>query len=209
MRLYEIQDPHTDQLLKIWKDIQVQCSSILSFYKDIKSKGHNPYQYFFRGTSGHSHHPVGYKGRSVTDRNPKDTDLALHNKVVAWMKESGALAHRDNSIFVTSDQEQATEYGRPYIIFPFNGFRFTWSRNLKDMYEQLANNNDAKQKILSLDIDSISDVKWFDEFFDFDNTDLEGAFYEEHEVMISGEYYAINSSLVEYVERLVLRGSIE
>jgi len=166
-----------------------------------------------RGTTQHTKPQSGYWGsvdyyrsRSNPDRSPKDVPLAVHNKIVTWMMDMKFEAHRGNSIFVTSDKSEAGEmYGRPFIIFPVNGFKFTWSKTHKDFFKSIEQNRELQEQILRLDMDSIQDIHWFDNFFQFENTNLGQAFKSNHEVMITGEYYAINSSHEVFVEDNIIR----
>lgn len=208
MRLVEIEDPSSDKVATVAKSILTRCSDIVNFYRTIPR---SPGDFFMRGTSAHIKNPgfFGavdyYRSRSNPDRSPKDVSLNVHNKIVEWMVDMKFAAHRGNSIFVTSDSKEAHEmYGRLFIIFPVNGFSYTWSKMHKDFFKSIEHSKDVREQILELDMDSIQDIRWFDNFFQFQNHNLEQAFQSKNEVMINGEYYAINSSHTDFVENSII-----
>lgn len=69
-----------------------------------------------------------------TDRKPKDTALIIHNAIEKLLREEGFKATRSNSFFTTSNKIDAMEYGEIFVCFPLNGFSFTWSPVLGDLY---------------------------------------------------------------------------
>jgi hypothetical protein len=71
-------------------------------------------------------------------RTPKDTAFQMHETVNKVLELAGFDATRENSIFCTSDPDQAREYGHLFFIFPIDGFKFTWSGEYKDFYEEFA-----------------------------------------------------------------------
>ena len=208
MRLYEIQsaDEHDARingiLMKTFGDIQQRCSQILHFYyENIEKNSKNVY--FYHGTRQRNNIPA-YKAKAYSGRSPKDTNYRTHQMFSDWMDALGLVATRDNSMFMTSDFRQAHEdYGQPYIIFPVDGFDYAWSPNFKDMFADIGNDFLLKDTISKLDPDSLADMKWFEQTFDFQDTGLERALWLGHEVMVTGEYYAINSTFDEEVDQFV------
>lgn len=73
---------------------------------------------------------VGYprKNRAPTDSNPEAQEL--YDKYLSYM---GFKALRSNSIFTTSDRYQAESFGNLFVIFPKNGFQFTWATEAADL----------------------------------------------------------------------------
>jgi hypothetical protein len=61
----------------------------------------------------------------------------VQEMIDGWMKENGFKALRSNSFFVTGDYEQAMKYGNVYVIFPKDGFYYTWFEGTKDLFNHL------------------------------------------------------------------------
>jgi hypothetical protein len=55
----------------------------------------------------------------------------LYNTIIAKL---GGVANRSNSIFVTGKREEASGYGKAYIVFPIGNFNYTWSPAWADWY---------------------------------------------------------------------------
>lgn len=89
----------------------------------------------YRG-SGNTSMPA-YVARSRSNRSPDNTPLSIQKGFDKLLSSQGFTALRGNSIFTTSRQLQAARYGEPYIIFPKNGFSFTWSPKVPDFYHEL------------------------------------------------------------------------
>lgn len=103
---------HLAQLLK------TQCGD----YLDIFS---NAGKVLYRGTDPGL--PQAFSGRSRDDRKPKDSNPTAHRLVDIALTELGIAARRGNSLFTTSDQNLAAEFGVIYIIIPKNSAVYSWS----------------------------------------------------------------------------------
>jgi len=68
-----------------------------------------------------------FSGRSRDERKPKDSNPAAHRLVNIALTKLGIAARRDNSLFTTSDQNMAAEFGVIYIIIPENSAVYSWS----------------------------------------------------------------------------------
>ena len=68
-----------------------------------------------------------FSGRSRDERKPKDSNPAAHRLVKIALTKLGIAARRDNSLFTTSDQNMAAEFGVIYIIIPENSAVYSWS----------------------------------------------------------------------------------
>lgn len=87
-----------------------------------------------RTPTGNVPSPSAFRGAPHAARKAKDTYPALQVDVDNLLKASGFKALRSNSIFVTSDPDQASEYGQLYLVFPVNGFDMLWSPKYEDFY---------------------------------------------------------------------------
>lgn len=128
------------------------------------------------------------------------------------MIDNGFNARRSNSLFCTSDYNQASDYGTPYVVFPVNGFSFTYWDNCKDLFVEinehlkevgLPTTSDAgfdrdNIPLSVLDYMSGNIGKIMGEFMPIKDN-LVGAFESENEIMISGDgYWAIGAYNVEW-----------
>lgn len=85
----------------------------------------------YRGIRGAN--PLVFQATSPTNRVPMDSDpdeVAKFNSILAALKIE---ANRSNSIFVTSEEFHASDYGTLYVIIPKNSAKFAWSAEEKDL----------------------------------------------------------------------------
>lgn len=61
------------------------------------------------------------------DRRPKDSIPALHTKLDNLLAEEFGIKYRSTSVFTTSNQQVAFEYGYPTFALPLDDFKFCWS----------------------------------------------------------------------------------
>lgn len=71
-------------------------------------------------------------GKPYENRKPNDTEPFNQKYVDDIMARHGFKARRGNSIFVTTDFNQASSYGSIYYIFPINGFTYSWNVKVDD-----------------------------------------------------------------------------
>ncbi len=74
-----------------------------------------------------------FQATSPTNRVPVDSDpdeVAKFNSILSALKIE---ANRSNSIFVTSEEFHARDYGTLYVIIPKNSAKFSWSAEEKDL----------------------------------------------------------------------------
>lgn len=119
-----------DKYLKL---VERDCSQALAamtqserfLYRGLKDK---------RSPQGPIETPNAFRGAPHANRKSKDTFPALQIDVDNLLKKAGFAALRSNSIFVTSDPNQASEYGELYLVFPVDGFNMLWSPKYDDFY---------------------------------------------------------------------------
>lgn len=99
------------------------CSQSIEAMKSAK-------KFLYRGITNPEHGI--FVGRSRDNRDTRDSSSMLSGKVDEILKAGGLTAIRSNSIFCTSVLSDANFYGTQYIIFPKNGFDFTWSPKVSD-----------------------------------------------------------------------------
>ena len=106
--------------------IQTECSQAL---KAFKSTG----KILFRGLKKSKTNTPAYVGRSWNERKTMNSEPEGQKVFDYALQKMGISALRSNSIFTTSDSNQAGGYGNLYIIIPKNGFQFSWSLGDPDM----------------------------------------------------------------------------
>lgn len=115
----------------LFKALQKNCKQIIKVYKDLNKNTFTKKQFLYRGVRSSSD---ALYGKPFDARNPKDSNSELHQMLNDAMKSGGFVARRDNATFVTGDRGQASGYGHSlYVIFPVDGFKYTWSRTEKDV----------------------------------------------------------------------------
>ena len=106
--------------------IQKECSQAL---KAFKSTG----KILFRGLKKNKTNTPAYVGRSWNERKTMNSTEEGQRIFDYALQKMGISALRSNSIFTTSDSNQAEGYGNLYIIIPKNGFQFSWAIQEPDM----------------------------------------------------------------------------
>lgn len=122
MRLqhYLIEDITTDDTIETIRD---NCSQWLQ-----ESKGNAVY----RGSDNIiKTYRLGYPR---TDRRPRDSDQWIHDEMDNGLEAKYGWKPRSEGLFVTGDKSQASKYGYEYIVLPFNGYKYTWSPKIKDLF---------------------------------------------------------------------------
>ena len=78
-----------------------------------------------------------FLGRPRKNRRATDTSIELQQEWDKLFTAAGFSALRSNSIFCAGGIDTAVSYGSAYIIFPINGFSFTWSPKIYDLYNHM------------------------------------------------------------------------
>lgn len=170
----------------LWKQIQPVLEQIRSQASDAiqagKTAGTWPYRGLFLVPP-----PAIFKSRSPENRQPRDSSPQAQKKYDEFLTQLNLTAQRHNSVFVTGDQNQALVYAHLnpqylFVILPVNGWDFTWSTRVKDL-------------VLS-DITAIPpSLKEFQGKYRLRSDNFAQALESEHEIMIHGDFYAVNYPL--------------
>jgi hypothetical protein len=147
-----------------------------------------------------------FLGKPREDRKPVDVKLETQEKYDAYLRDAGMTALRSNSIFCTTSQSDAKQYGELYMIFPKNGFEFTWSPDVKDLTNNVIQSwrhkafpsNFAKQYTDLNKVRFDDYLKYYFSQIRFDNTHFEEALRSKNEILIRGEFYAVNQNYLKY-----------
>jgi transcription antitermination factor NusG len=114
----------------LFKALAKHCKEIIKVYKELNENNFDRERFLFRGIK--SSDDAVY-GKPFEARKPKDSDRALHDLVNGTINNLGFEANRENAMFASGDRAQASKYGTLYIMFPMDGFKFTWSKTVKDL----------------------------------------------------------------------------
>jgi hypothetical protein len=212
VRLFEFeqQELEIDNTLA---SIAKECSNILAIYKKTETVA-------YRGIPGIRLQGI-FSGVSPENRAPKHTPKETDMIINKALDQAGFSARRDNSIFVTSELSTAKTYaeyddGETYVIFPVNGFKFTYSRKHKDLTLGLGfvtadyateenpdvrNNKHVTWKMKHAYIDL--GPKGFCNHLGFTSTNIEYALQNDLEIYIKGKYYAISRKYYKQIEEFL------
>jgi transcription antitermination factor NusG len=115
----------------LFKALSKNCKEIIKVYKELNKNNFNKQRFLFRGIRSSDD---ALYGKPFEARKPKDSDRELHDLLNNAIKDMGFEADRENSTFTTGDRSQASGYGYSlYVLFPVDGFKFTWSKTVKDL----------------------------------------------------------------------------
>lgn len=216
MRLNEIAGDIRDP--KVLKGIlEYDCHDILQVYH-IFNETHNGVKFFYRGYS--RSRPQGYfRATSPQGRPPRDTEDEIHDVLTNLLYDIGMQASRDNSIFVTANMKMAQTYARGegeiYIVVPIDGFAYSWSPLIVDLYDFISHKSDDgrisyEERLKMMDEEGLTreNIQWFKEKFQYTNKNLGRALGSSSEVMISGAYYAFSASKFGNALSEIVKGNI-
>jgi len=146
------------------------------------------------------------------DRKPTGTHPNTHKHLDKAFKDAGFEASRSNSMFASSDYTEASKYtgkyvdgvqpGHVYVVFPENGYSYTWSHTIRDLYAQyrfLFKDTEARITYSGVDIDDMFESDQIPEDLaeslvqgiksNYHNTDLAKAISSGNEIMVTGSDY--------------------
>jgi len=182
---------------KIVQFIKKNCSQIVKVYENSHSN------FLFSGKESYSD---VFFGKPINNRAPLGTDRKINNKLNSVLRQVGFKARRDNSIFTTSMEVTAQEYGKVYIIFPLNGFDYSWCALAEDLtmefdigekkYSVSRENNEFYNDLITL-----LPQEFVQKYHFKNNEGFEYALTNGFEILIHGSYVAISeeSSLLEII----------
>jgi len=183
MKIFEVIDPLNFNSIKEF--IEINCSDILKFYKETGNM-------LYRGIKNNKPYLIN---NPVKYRTPVDTPVNIQYIVDVKLEAAGFTALRSNSIFCFGNSYNPKFYGRVYMVFPFNGFSYTWSLKIKDLYDDYASVSMFSGKAIK-DMENMSPKEVVD-IFDFVSTNLKTACNTPNEILIHGKCLLVNAELYE------------
>lgn len=155
--------------------MKTHCSDIIKIYNNDCKNG----DFLFRGIIDAKSYIL--LGKSRDDRKPMDTSMAVQQIVDSSLAASGFKALRSNSIFCTGNLFAAENYGDLFIIFPVNGFSYTWSPKVRDLFDEVS--------LFDINKPNFN----FAEQYKYKNSvGLADAIRMGYEILISGSYVALD-----------------
>jgi hypothetical protein len=206
MRIFEIEDEgNPEELLQFIKE---NCGPWLSQTNNGAHKVYRGlgYESVATGESVPGDYPkdLVFKKPIRPDRRPlgSKTYREIYNKL---LKDIGAKAKRENSVPVTSDEEQSVQFGVPYVFMPIGNFHYTWSEVLIDWgsfdledpneFEEF---HDEENPELTFEEAMYEYLRPTIRFDQFGPSDLIHAIQSDHELFIAADYGL-------YIDMLVYR----
>jgi len=139
-----------------------------------------------------------FVGSSPHDRDPRNTDKGTQYEVDKLLDRSGFSTLRSNSIFCTGRRTAAAYYGPTYAIFPYDGFKFLWSKRIVDLFDSPIASGATYYGLIPKPLKSLDKMSpaEFVKHYGFTNKNLPSAIQSGHEILIHGDYLAIKYEIV-------------
>lgn len=145
----------------------------------------------YRGTT--TAPSAAFYGRSRDNRTSVNLKGGIQEAFDEKFRNHGFTALRSNSIYCTGASGDTQMYGATFIIFPVNGFTFTWSPKIDDLLFRIQKYFGVREHQLTPEILASDFTDELFESMDFRKDDLAAALESKNEIMIRGEYYAFFS----------------
>jgi hypothetical protein len=156
----------TDEILHY---IATHCSSFLKVAKPLR-------RLLYRGLNDHDQDV--FIGQTKEGRRPFNSTRHEQAEFDDAISKLGFKALRSNSIFCSTNLYFAATYGRAYIIFPIDGFDFTWSPMVSDFYIHNIGVNDWDAYVAD---------------HHYQDYELDKALVSTNEILIHGKFMAIHN----------------
>lgn len=138
------------------------------------------------------------------DRKPADTSPELHQELDTWFDDKFGFKARSQSMFCygTGGKSSADQYGNVYMVFPFDGYKFVWSPEVRDLYDEIGN---APQGGHDFDKDEWHKaISKFMEKQNYTDKELYIAAKSKSEIMVNcTRYYAIAGKYATQLNRIL------
>jgi len=113
----------------LWNRIKVECSDYLAACGRAQT-------WLYRGMGSKENRPA-FLEKSPEHRKPVDSNPMLVRSFDQSLQQLGFVARRENSIFCSSNRDTAGAFGHIYVIFPRNGFDFTYTNEREIILDEL------------------------------------------------------------------------
>ncbi len=192
-----------DEISNIESKIRLVLDNIIIECRDFCRDMQETHTFLYRGIENLA--KSYFTGDSPINRNPRGQSQDQQWALDKILSLNGFRALRNNSISCTPDVRKAKRWGvgkyETYIIFPHNGFDFTWSQYINDIgseyriVDQLEIFNDSPKELKDkIAHDFVNEWK-------FRSSDMDSALISGHEIAIHGKYTAINIRFAPIVKK--------
>lgn len=144
-----------------------------------------------------------FKQSSPANRWPIGQSRSEQMMLDYILKLTGFTSLRSNSICCTANESSIENFGDPYIIFPIDGFTFTWSSTIEDiggnsplftkLHDWVSPKNSASR---TGNIPTKIEATAFINEFDFRHEQMPAALESGNEITIHGDYFAISQYFI-------------
>jgi hypothetical protein len=114
--------------------LEKECSQILKVYKK-RWKANENRPILWRGV-GNRELTILKKKSHIKDRKPMSTGADMHNWLNTQFQKQFGWPVR-NGVGTSGERNQSSTYGKPYIFFPLNNFKFAWSPKVWDLWSDI------------------------------------------------------------------------
>jgi hypothetical protein len=140
------------------------------------------------------------------NRMPQGQSLTEQAMLDRILKMTGFTALRSNSRSCTTNPSDALEFGNLYLIFPMDGFSYTWSSRIADvgsnrlLAKRLHDWCPPKNSFSKSGSTPTQDeAERFIEEFEFHKDNLPRAMDIGNEIIVKGRYYAISRYYIDEI----------
>jgi len=192
---------------KILIFLNKHCSEIMSLYREYGKVLYRGITRYFGSNIYNFKDGDVFFGKSPSDRHPIDIPSSVQKQIDSKLQKSGFEALRSNSIFCCSSKLSAQKYGDLHIIFPLDGFSYTWCNTAIDLYDEYvraltptpwgetpSQEDINKAEIFKENLYKLSSTDFIRDY-GFKNTDLTHAIIRNNEILIHGDYIAMSEKL--------------
>lgn len=200
MRINEIKELSEKDVINACRKISIQCSEFISEMKKTQS-------FLYRGVDYSIDAQPIFIANSPKDRKPTGQTQREQYILDMMLALEGFEALRSNSVSCSSVLSEIMRFGRPYMIFPINGFAFTWSEIIND----IGSDGDLNMELGECDKDYTFDIRenkkkitdcGISEFIKnckFQNGNMQAALQSGNEISVHGRYFAISRYYIDIV----------
>lgn len=182
----------TKKRVEIAKRIQEECQPLLKMTRGKL----NSSNCLWRGINTVK---TGFIYSVRKNRQSKDTPIEVQDALDKYFVTHFKYPYRKSGLFVTSNENEADEYGTLHAIFPIGNFSFLWSKSYDDLYlhlnrplmndirrlARMINKGSQSDSVLSDYDDSLTKLDTVLDAGEYTDKNLLGAIQSEHEIMIA------------------------
>ena len=195
---YDYPNPLDVEFEAAWAMVEKHCSEFLKIVRQTE-------KFLYRGTNNSSSKSSIFIAKNREDRVPIWGGNRKYAKICdLYLKTSGFTALRGNSTFCNSSYSKAQAWGNVFMIFPVNGFSFSYSAKWSGIpataytyptfsYTLLSNYDNTVKVKKQITQDDLN--KAAEEFVKTNmmrNTDLDIAMMDTLDIWFHGKYIAFN-----------------